>query len=142
MSRYGRMSCSRMLCQMMRVISSPSISTTGFFTLILLTRDSCRDDDDKCRMQNAKRRKGIQNPFCILHSAFCILARPPVRKAIVAGARGQPARGRATCGIDEGEIPVFALVMFGAHRHDEQLAVRRPVRIIVPPCVLAGYRLR
>jgi hypothetical protein len=36
MSRYGRISFSRIFCQMMRVISSPSISTTGFFTLILL----------------------------------------------------------------------------------------------------------
>src|SRR5262245_41204540 len=37
MSRYGRISCSRMRCQMIRVISSPSISTTGFFTLIFAT---------------------------------------------------------------------------------------------------------
>src|SRR5882672_7013022 len=36
MSRYGRMSVSRIFCQIMRVISSPSISTTGFFTLILV----------------------------------------------------------------------------------------------------------
>src|SRR5258705_4159051 len=35
MSRYGRMRVSRIFCQMMRVISSPSISTTGVFTLIL-----------------------------------------------------------------------------------------------------------
>src|SRR5471032_1507605 len=35
MSRYGRISLSLMNFQMMRVISSPSISTTGFFTLIL-----------------------------------------------------------------------------------------------------------
>src|SRR5471032_2040031 len=34
MSRYGRISLSLMNFQMMRVISSPSISTTGFFTLI------------------------------------------------------------------------------------------------------------
>ncbi len=31
------MSFSRIFCQMIRVISSPSISTTGFFTLILAT---------------------------------------------------------------------------------------------------------
>src|SRR3954447_2190391 len=34
-SRYGRMSWSLMKDQMMRVISSPSSSTTGFFTVIL-----------------------------------------------------------------------------------------------------------
>ena len=34
-SRYGRISLSLMYFQMIRVISSPSISTTGFFTLIL-----------------------------------------------------------------------------------------------------------
>src|SRR5665213_2267113 len=34
MSRYGRISRSLMKCQMMRVISSPSSSTTGFATLI------------------------------------------------------------------------------------------------------------
>ena len=34
-SRYGRISCSLMNCQMIRVISSPSSSTTGVFTLIL-----------------------------------------------------------------------------------------------------------
>src|SRR5690242_6137193 len=34
MSRYGRISLSLMNFQMIRVISSPSISTTGFFTLI------------------------------------------------------------------------------------------------------------
>src|SRR6185312_6836453 len=33
-SRYGRISLSLINFQMMRVISSPSISTTGFFTLI------------------------------------------------------------------------------------------------------------
>ena len=33
-SRYGRISFSRILRQMMRVISSPSISTIGFLTLI------------------------------------------------------------------------------------------------------------
>src|ERR1700736_2217905 len=32
-----------MRCQMMRVISSPSISTTGFFTLILFMRAPGRD---------------------------------------------------------------------------------------------------
>ena len=32
MSRYGRISCSLMNAQMIRVISSPSISTTGFAT--------------------------------------------------------------------------------------------------------------
>ena len=34
------MSVSRIFCQMIRVISSPSISTTGFLTLILATGDS------------------------------------------------------------------------------------------------------
>src|SRR6185369_15836792 len=34
MSRYGRISWSLMNFQMIRVISSPSISTTGFLTLI------------------------------------------------------------------------------------------------------------
>src|ERR1700761_354151 len=38
MSRYGTISLSLMNCQMIRVISSPSSSTTGFFTLILLIR--------------------------------------------------------------------------------------------------------
>src|SRR5512139_276690 len=38
MSRYGRMRVSRIFCQMIRVISSPSISTTGFFTVILAIR--------------------------------------------------------------------------------------------------------
>src|SRR5215207_5562669 len=35
MSRYGWIRRSLMNCQMIRVISSPSSSTTGFFTLIL-----------------------------------------------------------------------------------------------------------
>src|SRR3954452_1995641 len=35
MSRYGRISLSLMNCQIIRVISSPSSSTTGVFTLIL-----------------------------------------------------------------------------------------------------------
>src|SRR5450756_195501 len=38
MSRYGWIRRSLMNCQMIRVISSPSSSTTGFFTLILLMR--------------------------------------------------------------------------------------------------------
>src|SRR5476651_2328222 len=37
MSRYGRISLSLMNCQMMRVISSPSSSTTGRATLIFAT---------------------------------------------------------------------------------------------------------
>src|SRR5215471_15366487 len=41
MSRYGRISLSLMNAQMMRVISSPSISTTGFFTLIFGIFASC-----------------------------------------------------------------------------------------------------
>src|ERR1700686_488424 len=40
MSRYGRMSFSRMKCQMMRVIPSPSSSTTGLRTLILFREDT------------------------------------------------------------------------------------------------------
>src|SRR5689334_21690895 len=42
MSRYGRISLSLMNCQIMRVISSPSSSTTGVFTVILAMRDSFR----------------------------------------------------------------------------------------------------
>src|SRR2546428_3687444 len=40
MSRYGRISCSRICFQMIRVISSPSSSTTGLVTLIFATRHS------------------------------------------------------------------------------------------------------
>src|SRR5215470_16302480 len=39
MSRYGWISFSLISCQMMRVISSPSISTTGFATLIFAIAD-------------------------------------------------------------------------------------------------------
>src|ERR1044072_2126715 len=41
MSKYGRISFSLIFCQMIRVISSPSISTTGFFTLILAIHSPC-----------------------------------------------------------------------------------------------------
>ena len=37
-SRYGRISWSLIMCQMIRVISSPSISTIGFLTLIFAMR--------------------------------------------------------------------------------------------------------
>jgi len=40
-SRYGTISLSLMNFQMMRVISSPSISTTGFFTLIFVAMGTC-----------------------------------------------------------------------------------------------------
>src|SRR6476660_2551888 len=47
MSRYGRISVWRIFCQMMRVISSPSISTTGFFTLILLATEEAPNGGGK-----------------------------------------------------------------------------------------------
>src|SRR3974390_3042282 len=40
MSRYGWISLSLISCQIMRVISSPSISTTGFATLIFAISES------------------------------------------------------------------------------------------------------
>src|SRR5687767_6282517 len=102
------MSCSRILCQMMRVISSPSISTTGFFTLIFATRGSSENPNDTS-------------------AGF------PVRQTVVPGTGGEALHRHGAGRIDDREIPVLALMMFRTRRNREQAAVRRPVRIVVPP---------
>src|SRR5216683_3926389 len=61
MSRYGRISLSLISFQMMRVISSPSISTTGFFTLIFAIADLCerRHAGAAPRREGGERRRAL-----------------------------------------------------------------------------------
>src|SRR5262245_57166716 len=47
-----------MRCQMMRVISSPSISTTGFFTLIF----AMREEPLRARMGEGRRAECLRTP--------------------------------------------------------------------------------
>src|SRR5664279_5058205 len=62
MSRYGRISWSLMNCQMIRVISSPSSSTTVPSTLILLTRRrslGCGLQGSGCRGSGCRGSEGL-----------------------------------------------------------------------------------
>src|SRR5581483_1284597 len=96
--------------QMMRVISSPSISTTGFFTLILAMSEPCAGKGRE-KSRGGRAMRALPN------------TRLPPRKA------GFSARRRTFCGgRGRGgkllDAPVLQLgqeiadVFFGAHMHD------------------------
>src|SRR5687768_985114 len=59
-------------------------------------------------------------------------SRLPIGQAVVSWAAGKPAIA-GSVGSDESEVPVFALVMFGADRERDPLPVVRPVRVVMPP---------
>ena len=69
MSRYGWISLSLIICQMIRVISSPSISTTGLATLIFAMRvkNLCIPEGrEKRRERNAAGRAPATAPAASL----------------------------------------------------------------------------
>src|SRR6266446_8352872 len=97
-----------MRCQMMRVISSPSISTTGFFTLIF----AIADEPLRARMRDGGRRNAFgPRPYgaagrilqgqniCVLN---CARARGAPLCALAGGCRARTRRSRRYGGwVDE-----------------------------------------
>src|ERR1700676_3163792 len=79
MSRYGRISLSLMRCQMIRVISSPSSSTTGFVTLILAISSATffrRRTEDGRREDGRQKADKLPSSYSVvrhLSSAICHL---------------------------------------------------------------------
>ena len=65
MSRYGWISLSLMYCQMIRVISSPSSSTTGLATLILAMQEPFERRDWTGRWGTAGARRYSTGPWAV-----------------------------------------------------------------------------
>src|SRR5690242_21760388 len=60
MSREGWMNLSLMVCQMIRVISSPSSSTTGFTTLIFLMPEAEVDAILSCWVKRVEEKRAAE----------------------------------------------------------------------------------
>src|SRR5215510_7638680 len=123
-----------MRCQMMRVISSPSISTTGFFTLIFAMREEplrarmCEGRRAECLRTPALWRGGPR-PARPKHMRAELRAR--TRRAIVRG-RWRLPRGAALAGtraVETDKMPTWREIRgaYGRGRRALRQAMLEPV---------------